>query len=345
MSEAKVNILMPFYNAEMFIKESVDSLLAQTEKNWELIAIDDGSTDASRSILNEYNDPRIKIFSHKINKGLSRSFNYGLKNCSAEYIARMDADDRAHPDRFKKQILFMDKNPSIIVSGTAANKFGDKKGLLLRVETDPEKIRCKLLFSSQLVHPSVIMRTSVMHRERFFYRADYQPGDDYELWTRISKKFCLGNMEDVLLDYRIHSGQTMSTQCHQRGESLKKIHSKLIKEIGLEPTSENLFLHEIIGNINYRNVQNYLVPAEKWLCNIYDANLIGNAYPQKMLKIVLGEMLFSMCYRSANMGIKAWVLWKKSKLCVAPYSNRADYAKWLIKCVLATAGIHKTTCK
>jgi glycosyltransferase involved in cell wall biosynthesis len=128
-----ISIVMPVYNAGSFLRESLDSVLSQTYKDWELICVDDGSTDNSLYILQEYSlvDSRIKVFKNKKNLGVSATTNFAIKKCSGQYLARMDADDVMVSDRLEKQITFLKRNPKVIVLGGQCeliNEKGEKIG-------------------------------------------------------------------------------------------------------------------------------------------------------------------------------------------------------------------------
>jgi len=210
ISNPKISVLLPCYNAEKYIKDSIDSILAQTYQNIEFIIIDDGSTDLSLSIIKSLaaTDPRIQFFSRE-NRGLAKTLNQGIDIASGRYIARMDQDDIAHPERLQKQFAFMENNPHVGVCGTWAQTFGTKSRLLKMPVTNNE-IKARLFFESPFVHPAVMIRKDVLHHFKLYYRVVV--AEDYDLWSRASK-FCeYHNLPEVLLDYRIHPTQITSTQ-------------------------------------------------------------------------------------------------------------------------------------
>ncbi len=114
----RITVIMPVYNCELYIKEAIDSILNQTFTDFEFLIIDDASTDKTVSIIKEYKDFRIQLIEKEGNKGISDSLNYGLKVAKGEYIARMDGDDISLPERFVKQVTFLDSNPDVILCGS-----------------------------------------------------------------------------------------------------------------------------------------------------------------------------------------------------------------------------------
>lgn len=199
----KISVIMSVYNCEKYLKQSVDSILNQSYKDFEFIIINDGSTDRSREILESYKDDRIRLFNNK-NKGLTKSLNEAIRYSNGKYIARMDADDISLPERFKKEINFLDSNRDIVMCGTWAD-FIDENGKLLREFKRPvtdKEIKREIIFHNPFIHPSVMMRKTVFN-EIGFYDESFRYAQDYELWTRIVTKFKTANIPEKLLEYRL----------------------------------------------------------------------------------------------------------------------------------------------
>ncbi|NGP46765.1 glycosyltransferase family 2 protein [Bacillaceae bacterium SIJ1] len=155
----KVTVLMPVYNGAKYLSEAIESILNQTYKEFDLLIINDGSTDNSEEIINRFSDDRIKYIANDKNIGLIRTLNKGICLVRSEYIARMDADDISLPMRLEKQIKFMDEHQDIAVSGTSVLVFNEK-GTIGKsiVSKDSNEIKTRLLFHCALMHPSVIIR-------------------------------------------------------------------------------------------------------------------------------------------------------------------------------------------
>jgi len=201
----KLSVAMSVYNGEEFLKETIASILNQTFANFEFIIIDDGSTDKSKSIIESFNDQRIKLISRE-NKGLTSSLNEGISLSQGEYIARMDADDIAHPQKFEKQIAFLDKNPEICLGGTWAkmidknnNEIGDYK-----TPISSKEIRKEVFWHNPFIHSSVMIRKKVL-KDLGGYNEKYKTAQDYELWSRLVPKYQTANLPEFLLKYRLLS--------------------------------------------------------------------------------------------------------------------------------------------
>jgi glycosyltransferase involved in cell wall biosynthesis len=201
----KITVLMPVYNCELYINEAIDSILNQTFIDFEFLVIDDASTDATAAIIKNYNDPRIQLIQKPINSGYTNSLNYGLKVAKGEYIARMDGDDISLPKRFEKQVAFLDANPDVVLCGTALKVIGSNR--VIRYSERHESIKLNLLKENCIIHPSVMLRKCILEKYSLIYDIAKEPAEDYDLWVRLSSVSKLYNLQEVLLDYRMHESQ------------------------------------------------------------------------------------------------------------------------------------------
>lgn len=203
-----VSVVMPVYNAEKYLRESIDSILNQTYKNFEFIIINDGSTDNSPDIVRSYDDPRIIFVDNKQNSGLVSVLNQGLNLAHGKYVARMDADDISLPNRFETQIEFMETHPTVGVLGASFHIFGG----IDRLETKKKYPNLRYLLKTCPVgHPTVMMRRSVIDRYGVRYDPQYKHAEDYELWMRMLRLTKIANINRVLLNYR-WSGENVSAK-------------------------------------------------------------------------------------------------------------------------------------
>lgn len=206
---------MPVFNASGYVGQAIDSIIAQSFQSWELIVINDGSTDSSLSVIQERAtaDARIKIVSRE-NRGLVYSLNEGVDLANGRWVARMDADDISRPQRFSKQLQAL-STADAQVCGTAFRTFGTAWPRIRQHEQRDRALKIQLLFDTCFAHPSVMMDASIAKRYRYDDQAKFI--EDYDLWVRMALggiRFC--NVSDVLLDYRIHAGQiTSEYRLHQ----------------------------------------------------------------------------------------------------------------------------------
>jgi glycosyltransferase involved in cell wall biosynthesis len=204
---------MSVYNGERYVSKAIDSILQQTYTDFEFIIINDGSTDATEEIIRRYKDPRI-VYLHQENLGLITSLNVGIEKSGGEYIARMDADDIAAPDRLEKQIGVCLKNPDYAVVGSYAiiiDEVGVAKGTMTYPPCTWQKIRTFSLLHNPFIHSSIMYKKTVV-KAVGGYRASFKHIEDYELWTRIIHTYPCANIPELLLQYRTHGMQVTRTK-------------------------------------------------------------------------------------------------------------------------------------
>lgn len=240
----KISVILPFYNTKPYLKEALESILNQSFSDFELIIINDASTDDSEEIVKNYlNDPRIIYLKNKTNQGIVHNLNLGLKISRAEIIARMDGDDVSLPNRLAKQYEYLTKNPKISAVGTFIRMI-DEKNQAIDFRTkpiQPEEIKKNLINYSPIVHATAMYRKADV-----LAVGGYQPEwiyvEDIDLWYRlIYRGYLVSNISEFLLLYRYHANST----AHQ-GKALAKKAFRLrrwaIKEFNLKLDLRQLVL-------------------------------------------------------------------------------------------------------
>lgn len=207
-SNPRVSVILPVYNGEKYLRESIDSVLAQSFEEFELIIVNDGSRDSSGEIAQQYQDSRV-IYREQKNQGLAATLNNGAKLAKGEYLARQDQDDLSLPERLTRQVAFMDAHPDCAVLGTWSQVWVEDRSTdrTLRHATDNDTLQCDVLFDSPFVHSSVLMRRSSFETVGGYTTdRDRQPPEDFELWSRMARKYELANLSEVLHVYREVAG-------------------------------------------------------------------------------------------------------------------------------------------
>ncbi len=230
-----VSVVMPVYNSEKYLAETIESILDQTLRNFEFIIVDDYSTDSSWDIVQEYakKDQRIIAVKNTSQKGCYSARNYGLDLIKGKYYAVMDSDDIAKPDRFQKQFDFMEQNTDIDVCGTWYELFGERKGLV-KAFSDNDEIKSALFFYDCIAHPTVIIRKETLDKYNIKYNDNFPYAQDYELWCRESAKLNFANIPKVLLKYRVHQEQIGSSKISEQNDIKKQI-----LDLNMERTGES----------------------------------------------------------------------------------------------------------
>ena len=263
MNTPLVSVILPVYNAEEFIAYSIRSILNQTFSDFELILINDGSSDQSEQIILSFQDERIRYYKNNSNLKLIETLNRGLAFAKGKYIARIDADDVCYLDRFEKQVVFLENNLEYGIVGSFAETFGNKQEVLKYVEED-EDIRYALITHNPYIHSTVMIRTSVLKDYHLKYKADQLHVEDYDLWIRMMKYSKGKILPVVLLKYRIHGNQISNLNSDIQNKNTINIQLKYINNLGFD-LEESFFLHSIlffkqlpfdllIKNLNYINL-------------------------------------------------------------------------------------------
>jgi glycosyltransferase involved in cell wall biosynthesis len=202
-----VSVVLAVWNGAPWVAEAVSSLLAQTDENFELIVVDDGSTDATPALLAGIADPRLRL-QRQPHRGLTRALNRGLSAARGDLVARLDADDVALPERLGRQRAFLAARPDVGLLGTAAREVDDAGALvrIVRPPTDDAAIRRALIRANPFVHSSVMARRELLARAGG-YDETLAVAQDYDLWMRLARLTRLANLAEVLVIRRLGAGR------------------------------------------------------------------------------------------------------------------------------------------
>ena len=212
-----VSVVVPCYNCEAFLHAAINSILIQDFPDFELILIDDGSTDKTPEILREVaaKDSRVRILKNDVNSGICVALNKGLDAARGEFICRMDADDIAAPDRLEKQTAFMRAHPGTVVCGShliLINEQGQETGRR-SYDLDNATIKKNRFFRSPFAHPAVMIRRSVLEEHQIRYSARFPYAECYNMWMRLAPYGDFANLDAYLLKYRLTSVATKNVHC------------------------------------------------------------------------------------------------------------------------------------
>lgn len=294
---------MPVYNGERFIREALDSVFTQSFADFELLVINDGSTDDSAAIVHSYSDSRLRLMHNEINLGLIATLNKGLDLARGEYIMRMDCDDVSLPDRLARQVAFMDAHPEVGVCGVWYREFGEGVNSITRCAPDHASIKCGILFNPVVGHASVIMRKSAFVAHNLHYQPGYEHAEDYELWMRALKCFRFANLPELLLLYRVHAGQVTRFFAERQMDSAGKVRRLMLRELGIDPDDEEFDIHQMLSaltrpfsfNCQNHSVSSQLEKIDRWLCKLKVANDRTRVYPEPHFSRMLVERWVGVC--------------------------------------------------
>lgn len=285
----EISVIMSVYNGEAYLKEAIESVINQTFKNWELVVINDCSTDSTGEILAGLasRDERIKVYTNEVNLKLPSSLNKAISLSCGKYIARMDADDICLPDRLEKQFEFMEKNSEVALSScrfmTVKNGVYVSGGAGGRC--DNEALRALLLVTNPILHPGVIAKAEVM--KELGYDTTLTCTEDLELWTRMAmKKYEMRILPECLLIYRLHDKQITSTTLERQHTEVLKIQNRYYRSL-LEEMDKKM-QEFYIGGVYFKenaNVEKFLQYA-KWLRSMANENFDKRTINYALLEIL-----------------------------------------------------------
>lgn len=325
-----LSVLLSVYNGEKYLREALDTLLAQTFGDFELVAVDDASTDATPAILSEYadEDPRIRIITNAKNLGLVNALNVGLAECRAPLVARADADDIYHPERLAKQVAFMEQHEDVGVLSCWFRRVSED-GTMRRVARPPTEdhfIRIRQLFMSSILHPGVMFRADVV-RSVGGYDADYRDVEDSDLWARLRPHTRFAVLPKILVDYRVHSSSIMQTRDEAARRRSISVNQRLISEylgrdVDFEQAAAAVSLFQ-----GFTMVDAEKVPAGlELLSEVVDrARRIEEESTVHYLMTELAAALEKQAhrYRRKNPRLMASLLWHAMRMSPAPLSRGA----------------------
>lgn len=284
---------MPVYNAAPFLEESVGSVLAQTFEEFELIIIDDASTDQSLEVISSFKDDRIRLVRHAVNMQLVATLNEGLELSRGKYIARMDADDICRRDRLKYQYDYMEANPRTAVVGAGISLVGGKMPLGEQV-SGPDFTKAALLFSCVIPHPTVMMRVDLIRLYGWKYSGDHLHCEDFALWNEVVLKHDVDIMQKVLLEYRNHANQVSNKHNLVQRQGLHAIRMTNLDRLGVRLDSGEESVFRELMNLEFEYNQDFLCKCENILLKISSGNDNTGYVPAYAMNAVLGRWWYNL---------------------------------------------------
>src|SRR5690606_4754617 len=226
MKAPKITAFMAAYNAEKYIKQAISSILNQSFEDFEWLIVNDGSTDQTVAAVRSFDDPRIRLIHNESNQGLVFTRNRVLEEARGEFVAVLDSDDIAVPERLEVQYDFMQRHPDVaLCSGHAAliDEKGTATGQRFIVPTD--EVNMEVFFGNPFINPAAMFRTAVL-RELGGYR-DYAPAEDFDFFLRVSEKYPVSNLDQLLVYYRVHGQNTSAI----KPAKIRKIETEILKDM------------------------------------------------------------------------------------------------------------------
>ena len=293
-----VSVILPVYNAGEYLRPAVDSILNQTFPDFELIIIDDCSPDDSLAVARTYEaDPRVRVLANAQNRGRSFSDNYAATFARGRYIAKMDADDVARPDRLQRQVAFLEQNPAVGLTSSFMQCFG-VSDIVYKYPVTADEVRSFMLFNMPVANPTVMFRHRLLTEHGLRYDDTILDtfGEDYEFIARASEWVSIVNQPEILLNYRTLP-QTQKADVHaQRNAKSNQIRERLLRRFGIPFSARELLVHNTISYVPFTLGDITLPEVHAWLWKIRAHNdQTGYADPAAMRRCV-AERWFLTCY-------------------------------------------------
>ncbi|MFT4659776.1 MAG: glycosyltransferase involved in cell wall biosynthesis [Patiriisocius sp.] len=314
-SNPLVSVIMPAFNADKYISSAIESIIQQSYNNWELIVVDDGSTDKTNEIVRTYmtKDERIKLYVNNINRGLIFTRNRGLENANGKYIANLDSDDISLTSRLEEQVRFLEGNPDYVLLGSGSNlinSLGKKIGVIDR-NIPNEHLKTLLLFSNYFINSSVLMRIDKLWNLK--YSNNYPLSEDFNLFIELSNKGEIGNLNKSLINYRIHDHNISIERQDELSKVNRLILQKQLLRLDVRPSSSELMIHSSLVNGENVKTESELNDIEAWLFKLIEANQEKKLYDEKLFNYYCAFFYRRACEWTKG-GIASIVNYRKSTL-------------------------------
>jgi len=274
MTYPRVSVVMPVFSREEYIVSAIDSVLMQSFKDFELIIVDDGSTDSTVEIIKQYDDPRIRLIQHEENKGVAAARNTGYRNAIGELIAISDSDDVNHVERLLKQVSVLDANSDIdVVSCCYQEFYGGENGNIVLSSQENEEIRANWMFTPGIPSFMMFRKEKIERRNLLYHDETYKAAVDYQWYTSLDDDIQITCIPEVLYYYRRHDSQISQDGYTIQQQFADHIRLKQLIKIGLQPTNEEFEIHRILNYMHVKEMNDQLfMRFIKWCEKIKDAN-------------------------------------------------------------------------
>jgi glycosyltransferase involved in cell wall biosynthesis len=308
-----ISVILPVYNGETYLREAIGSILEQTVRDFELIVGDDGSTDRSILIAEEFKDPRIRIIRNESNMGLIYTLNNLINCATGEFIARMDADDIANPTRFALQIEKFRKNPSAgIVCGFMAEITSPTKAVKHKF-LNSESLKAALIFTNTIVHPTVMFKRAYI-TGKDIYSKEFPHGEDYAAWLTLYNEFDFEIVPEILILHRAHKEQVSVIHYEKQKESISRAHKMFFSSHGVQCNESEIELHLKLFLESYTYESGFIKDVQDWLEKLTQQNITRQFINPIIFSSITGEWWFRVNQSLASGGFSDYNFWKKSIL-------------------------------
>jgi len=336
MNLLPLSVVMPVYNGEKYLEEAINSVLGQTFIDYELLIIDDGSTDSSIKIIKSIKDSRIRLIKNEKNQGIAFTRNVGLREAKGEFLAWMDCDDLIEPNRLEIQIKYLRGNLEIGICGTALKRFGEGKPRVSILFYDSEMIKTALLFYTSIRPATAMYRMNMIREAKLKYDPRLAVAEDYDFFFEASFHFPIKNIEQVLYFYRASETSIMkiySERQQQLFDFHKIIYKKAFEKLGISNLVKNFELHYSCSSTQLISSFTELTEIYDWLLYLKKKNSKAKLYNENAFDKVLASVFFFISKKSSQIGPQTFFFYLKNR---KSFSTNESFSgiKLLLRCLM-----------
>ena len=339
VSAPLVTVMMPVYNGKAYLREAIDSVLAQTLTDWELLLIDDGSTDGSVDFIGEhYTDARIRVLANDRNRGVAYTRNAGIDAARGEFLAWLDSDDIMSPDRLQSQVAYLHRRPELGACGTWIRRFGAGRAFSSRQPESPEIVRGLLLFTPIVPNATVMLRLALVRQFGLRYDHGLPIAEDYDFVLKCSQHFSIGILPRVLYSYRV-AENSLTQRLDQEEESAfaisKIVHGRALAKFGISATDEELRTHRILNSGLVFTIFEQYAAAFDWLLRLLRHNEEVKFYELSAFRRVAANRFFFISKKASLFGIRTLVFYVRNAVAHnLLYLSPLPLVKFLVRCFI-----------
>lgn len=283
-----LTVFTPTYNLEPYIEETINSILNQTQTDFEYLIVDDGSSDRTVEIIKSIKDSRIRLIQNSSNKGISYNRNIAIEEAKGKYLAMIDGDDLALPKRFKKQIDFLENNREYGIIGTGViniNSLGQELNQEIVYNIPDDQIPSRMLFNNYIATSSVMLRTEIIGSIRF--KKDFLVGEDYEVWLQIIRKCKIGHIREPLTKYRIHDNSISIKKKQLMFDTELTLMKQQLKELNCTLSIDEFQAFHDLSKDNQRPYFENFEIINRTISKLYNSNLESKVFENEPFRNLL----------------------------------------------------------
>ena len=292
-----MSVIVIAYNRETMIADAVASILAQTMPDFELIVVDDGSIDRTAEVVKAIRDPRLRLIVHEKNCGIPAARNTGLAAASGRYIAWLDSDDLARPERLAVQADYLDAHPSTALIGSHSGLIKANGRRSWGPRPRPRRhaeIAAMLLFRTAMLQSSIMGRAEIL--KLYPYRLDFPVSEDLDMLIRLTREHRIENIKETLVDRRAHPGQMVRQSLGPIADRKRVLFRESLARLGIDPSDGDLDRHIVLGRIRTTPIdRDFLDWSERWLEGIIRANRSHRIYDPAGLAYAVRWLWWRAC--------------------------------------------------